>query len=519
MGSTSLGGTIASILSLRIYNFLTPTLLIVWALSPLGGQSSLHLMGAGTRQAFSNVNITYFDTRSESVFSQNGQAADVYLPTTNAIFQASLMEPPSAKSSRQDLWSNVKIPNLASLATTPTLNSPTWINFTAEQDLAYSSLLGIPISGLPLDGRTTLMLESSYFTLTQDNTIGNITNFAGNDFKNETQLNTVKNGTWHWANSEETEGLAMAIDGYNIAEGDYSLWWNVYDKYSPNTEFSPEAARRIAIESDIFNYHRFYTLSTTYIETSILCSGLPVLCQPTAIRHSQQPHLNPNITNLAYMDTWSAFGSEMLVATALDQSGMPTITEAFMNNPATVAATSVSFGASTYVLTATDAELQIRAQQLLNTYWQASVNPAVTIAGLNKEADEMDNIRTRSAMGIHETSTNIYVVNWAWWVAFTSATSIMLALACLALMVDYFLRGPEILGHCLALLRDSPFAETGRGVGSAMGGSERVRRWGDVEVKLVDVRAGEDVGYIAVAEVERARAWSTRLLKGGRLYA
>ena len=86
-------------------------------------------------------------------------------------------------------------------------------------------------------------------------------------------------------------------------------------------------------------------------------------------------------------------------------------------------------------------------------------------------------------------------------------------------MADYFLQGPEILGYCSALLRDSPFAGTERGVGSAMGSSERVGRWGNVEIKLVDVRAGEDVGYIAVAEVERARAWSTRLLKGGRLYA
>jgi hypothetical protein len=285
IGSTSLGGTIASILSLRIYNFLTPTLLLVWALSPLGGQSSLHLVGAGTRQAVSNVNITYFDTRSESVFTQNIQAADVYLPTTNAVFQASLMEQSSTKSSRQDLWSNVKIPNIASLATTDALNSPNWINITAEQGLAYSSLLGIPISGLPLDGRTTVMLESSYFTLTQDNTIGNITNFAGSDYANETQLYVVKNGTWHWAISEETEGLAMALDGYNLADGSNSLWYNVYDKYSPNTEFSPEAARHIAIESDIFNYHRFYTLSTTYVETSILCSGLPVLCSPQQSDH------------------------------------------------------------------------------------------------------------------------------------------------------------------------------------------------------------------------------------------
>jgi hypothetical protein len=49
------------------------------------------------------------------------------------------MEPSSVKSLRQDLWSNVKIPNLAPA---DALNSPNWINITAEQDLTYSSLLG-----------------------------------------------------------------------------------------------------------------------------------------------------------------------------------------------------------------------------------------------------------------------------------------------------------------------------------------------------------------------------------------
>jgi hypothetical protein len=42
----------------------------------------------------------------------------------------------------------------------------------------------------------------------------------------------------------------MALNGYNLEDSNYSLWDNVYDKYSPNTEFSPEAARHIAIESE-----------------------------------------------------------------------------------------------------------------------------------------------------------------------------------------------------------------------------------------------------------------------------
>jgi len=86
------------------------------------------------------------------------------------------------------------------------------------------------------------------------------------------------------------------------------------------------------------------------------------------------------------------------------------------------------------------------------------------------------------------------------------------------------------LGYCTTLLRDSPFAVTGRGVGSAMGPAERARRWKDVKVQLADVRAGEDVGYIAVVEVvgsekselttwDKEVEWREKLQNGERLYA
>ncbi len=65
---------------------------------------------------------------------------------------------------------------------------------------------------------------------------------------------------------------------------------------------------------------------------------------------------------------------------------------------------------------------------------------------------------------------------------------------------------------------------SGRGVGSAMGAAELARKWKDVEVKLTDVRAGEDVGYVAIVERESVldfgeEGWTKKLQKGGRLYS
>lgn len=532
--STSLGGTVASIFSLRLYNVLAPTLLLIWAFSPIGGQSSLHLVAAGIRYEFSTVNITYYDTRSESVFAQNDVAVDIYLPTINAIFQASVMEPPSAISSERDLWSNVKIPVLSSVAPPHALMSPNWTNIAFGQNLSYSSLLGIPLSGLPRNGRTNITLETSYFILTQIEPPSNITNINGLRTDSEATSVNMNNGTWHWAVPDKYNwgGLEMAIDGFNAAAGNYSLWYNIYDRYSANTEFVHRPARYLAVHSTNFNYTRFYMLSTAYVEAAVTCEGLPSLCQPTAIRTSQQPHINSNLTNLAFSDTWLTFGAEILSAVALMQSGIPTITEAFMNDPSTAAEAAIAYSTyalGIYNLTATDQQLETRAQQLINTYWQASVNPALALVGLKDAINEMSNVRTRSVEATNEISIDIYTINWAWWVAFICATSIMFALACLALIIDCFLRGPEVLGYCTTLLRDSPFAINGRGVGSAMGASERTRRWKNVEIKLADVQAGEDVGYVAVVEVDKDReqsdgswdkaiSYSGKLEKGGRLY-
>ena len=231
------------------------------------------------------------------------------------------------------------------------------------------------------------------------------------------------------------------------------------------------------------------------------------MCQPTAIRASQQPHINSNLTNLAFSDTWMTFGIDMASTAAYtnsDFSDIPQITEAFMNDPSTAAEVAISLSDNlVFNLTATDQQLQTRAQQLINTYWQASVNPALVTVGLRDAPDAATNIQTRRVEATNDISIDIYIVNWAWWVAFMCATSIMFALACLALIVDCFLRGPEVLGYCTTFLRDSPFAINGRVL---------------------------DVGYIAVVEVDKAQgrshgSWGKaissgrKLEKGGRLYA
>lgn len=59
--------------------------------------------------------------------------------------------------------------------------------------------------------------------------------------------------------------------------------------------------------------------------------------------------------------------------------------------------------------------------------------------------------------------------------------------------------GPDILGHCSTLLRDTPYVQSVR-AGSTIDGYDRTRILGNLRVRLVDIDHEQDVGYIAIAE-------------------
>ncbi|KAH9209168.1 hypothetical protein DL95DRAFT_394644 [Leptodontidium sp. 2 PMI_412] len=72
-------------------------------------------------------------------------------------------------------------------------------------------------------------------------------------------------------------------------------------------------------------------------------------------------------------------------------------------------------------------------------------------------------------------------------------------------------RGPDILGRCSTLLRDTLYIRDSR-AGSTLDGYDRTRKLGDFRVKLVDIDYEKDVGYIAIAEDREGMGG--RLVKG-----
>lgn len=223
MGSVTTGGTLSTIYTLRSYNFLAAGLVVVWALSPIGGQASLFLVHTELEPVFSNINVTYLDTNSITCF--DGSDRDCVLESLNALLSSSLLAPPWSKSSSHDLWDNMKIPNL--MQNGP-MNSSGWIPIKERSNNAtsYTSLLGVPIIMSRTSGNTTFLMETSYISVACLNvTSGPPIQVANGTIKapNDTFMSGFSND-----DLDGDPNLSFALDGFNEV-----------DRYSSGASMAP----------------------------------------------------------------------------------------------------------------------------------------------------------------------------------------------------------------------------------------------------------------------------------------
>ena len=127
-------------------------MVLVWALSPLGGQSSLRILDTTESGMDILQQLYYFDTNNTDVSMLIGASSLNYFgPAINVLYTANLLAPKKVKSSPRNLWSNVRIPMMDELSRdTSEADDNLWISVDSTDNLTYASLIGIMIAGLPL---------------------------------------------------------------------------------------------------------------------------------------------------------------------------------------------------------------------------------------------------------------------------------------------------------------------------------------------------------------------------------
>ncbi|KAF6782919.1 hypothetical protein CMUS01_16692 [Colletotrichum musicola] len=110
---------------------------------------------------------------------------------------------------------------------------------------------------------------------------------------------------------------------------------------------------------------------------------------------------------------------------------------------------------------------------------------------------------TSQGVQINMTSTtvsrtrDVYRANRPWVALLLLTTTVLEVLALAGFALQFLIKGPDILGFASSLTRDNRFVPVHEG--SSLDGAERARLLGDLRLRLADVRAEEDDGYIAVS--------------------
>jgi len=135
--------------------------------------SGLQALSSRVRSHHSNVTIEYnylseVDMGRRYALCCNGLLAE---------YARLLLSQGEYLHSTADMYRNVKIPDLARLKAYSE-DDEEWTAIRADNDATYSSLLGIPVSGIPTAGNTTFVIETSYYSVTCDNvTLGSPQDF------------------------------------------------------------------------------------------------------------------------------------------------------------------------------------------------------------------------------------------------------------------------------------------------------------------------------------------------------
>lgn len=238
--SSTVSDTISTHVVVRAFNLPGLNLLVLWALSRVGGQSLLHIITTTRNSAASYVDISYFNSRLSPMLNAGGDYMSVLLKL-NAIYLSSLMSPDNVQASPVDTWGNVKVPRISQLPANLSVHSSGWVDIQSLHNVPYASLLGVPVAVLSYQN-TSFTFESTYFDLDCFNTTWSPVDipFARVPFNRSmkpTEILQVPNGGFIGANGSSMcdvpggchVSFGVGFDHYStdVAYGDLSAFPNV----------------------------------------------------------------------------------------------------------------------------------------------------------------------------------------------------------------------------------------------------------------------------------------------------
>lgn len=552
MGSVSISGAFTTQISLWRGNIVSAVLVLLWMLSPLGGQASLRLMGVDLHGFAIQQQLNYMSCEQPSLLEGNLSGSD--LNAINALYTTSIGAQDDEPHT-YDLWGNIRIPFLESLniGQRDTITNGTndkdhngWapVPIRSRNGLAYTipalvqdgledalvlpghdivwgsyspvytSLLGIPTSALgDVSKNGTFTMSSSYYLL-------NCTDVYNTSV--ETKFTT------HGSLSEGWTGFGASMLNQSFSVGTDTV-------FSDSRRRDPGITPRTILfqwtaEPGIYTVARC-VITQSYVQSQVACNttipGDSISCAVTGMQAAPPPRsmaLTPLENYTTCMSFFTNFVTATLSANAVSLLGAADDAEKYLPGY------TIDSKMPHYLEGAVWPYVIQTLHWLVNTYWLATLAPRYiqktsSIPGLTGGISSNSTI---AALGpspkINKatvqsnlmTSVPVYVCHVLWLFCLLLSSTVLFLVGIVGVIMKYRSVSPEILGYISSHTRDNPYIQLPPG-GTTIEGLERSRLLFDTRVRLQDVKEDEEVGYIALASYE-GQGRSSNLMKG-RLYS
>ncbi|KAF6786833.1 hypothetical protein CSOJ01_15334 [Colletotrichum sojae] len=506
IGSRTVGSTVLTLIHFRLLSVMSLSLLIAWAMSPLGTQALLRMKSTRLEPRVEPTNVTYFDNSARNtvldrlyVGGSGSYSNDAWWRGLAAMYTTLVSTPDTIKSDTMDLWGNVKIPFLGHAESD-------WKDIHRDApDFEYSSLTGIPISNLK-EGNTSFTTESSHLRL-RCGEVTHMTNHPEYMLRNGSfvplngttlssitmeqfggqRLFTLPNGTWHGypIDRGSTSTRATAGTTWSLALDRFvdPLWMrmnntvppeelHLRDKYYSErnrpmlfrNETALEAGPTNLLLQAIYVYsmgllsHGLVAscgITQEYVESRVNCSrgasAPKQTCQVVAQRRSQRKNAPVNISPLSFPRLFSVVSAK-LPRTVGGLTNIGTEVSLYYLQDTSLSGMSATNDSERDMLSKiTGDTLQIRLAQLINTY--------LTLGQLSHKirGGRSDLVSETNETVRAETSelVIVYDISGAWAAACLASSIMLLAAGVLGVVFKHWARGPEILGYVSTVFRDS----------------------------------------------------------------
>ncbi|KAF2830870.1 hypothetical protein CC86DRAFT_168342 [Ophiobolus disseminans] len=476
-------------ITLRYWSVVGLCSVLVWLLSPVGGQSALRLLGQENNNVSSITTVRYLDPQSSTRSSLEGpSSSNSARASYTSIFLAALLSSSKYQDTPMDLWGNVKLPLYRDIENSTTDEWKTVSGLHGDH-ATYSSLIGVPVVGLPSRGLSDFNIKARQFDV-----------FCSSN-KMMSASPKARNSSL-WANVTATWGL----------EPDQS-------KTEPGSRPNyPLPFLSMSMVADTANYTNFSVascdLTYSYLEAKVNCNGTS--CGVKSMRKLDL-FRDGYVKDADDFTRRNIFLNLMVTLPRVDNPtvGSPSArgsanAEKWMANP-------IDFIGARYSnveLYKLDPDLFARRLTILwNSFHQSTFATTALGGTLPKNLTETGVIlasvganitfNATQASVVQQTSA-VYKTNWKWFIALMFCSLVLLAAAYAGLVLKYITLAPDIIGYASSLTMLNPYVPTPTG-GTTLHGLERAALLHDLPVRIGDVCPNEPVGAIAFAKADDSR--------------